>query len=271
MSTPPISVLMCVYNGAQYLHIAVESILNQTFEDFEFIIIDDGSSDSSWEIIQNFHTKDDRIVPIRQKNVGLTKSLNRGLRQAKGNFIARIDADDLSYDSRLEKQFNFLIKNKDYMMVGGQRIIRNLIRNKSYKDDLPITTEDIRKVAPRKNPFFHSLVMIRKDVIKQVGHYNENFMYVQDFELWSRIIHQYKTANLNEVLGEKLINLNNISFRKDISWKRNYCSLMARYKVIKLGNYSPICYRYLLLPLLRLIISYRTLLKKQLCFQPSSG
>lgn len=271
MSTPSISVLMCVYNGAQYLQRSVESILNQTFEDFEFIIIDDGSTDRSWEIIQDYHKKDDRIVPIKQKNMGLTKSLNRGVRQAIGDYIARIDTDDLSYEHRLEKQYNFLLKNKDYTMVGAQRIIRNIASKESYKDELPITVEDVRKVALRKNPFFHSLVMIRKDIIEHVGMYNENFKYVQDFELWSRIIHQYKTANLQEILGEKFLNVHNLSLRKDISWKRNYCSLMARYQVIKLGRYSPTCYRYLIVPFVRLVLSYPSLLNKQLCFHHSSA
>ena len=113
MIPPTISVLMSVYNGELCLAEAIESILNQTFRDFEFLIINDGSTDSSWEIIQRYAEKDQRIVPITQENIGLTKSLNKGILIAKGEFIARQDSDDLSLPKRFDKQLPW-VKDRGY-------------------------------------------------------------------------------------------------------------------------------------------------------------
>ena len=252
---PAISIIMSVYNGESLLGRSIESILSQSFSDFEFIIINDGSTDSSLEVMLKYGKSDDRLVVIDQTNIGLTKSLNRGIRFSRGNYIARMDVDDISYKQRLEKQYEFLERNKDFVLVGGQRVIRDEINNAYYRDTLPITPAEIRKVAVARNPFFHSLVMFRKDVLISVGTYNEKYRYVQDYELWSRIIHKYNSANLSEVLGEKLINGQTISFRNDIKFRRNYCSLMARFQIIKRGGYPALYYKYLFRPFVRLLSS----------------
>ncbi len=104
MGDPKISVVMAVYNGESYLSQAIESILKQTYQDFEFIIINDGSKDHTWEIIQHYKSQDSRIISIFQENIGLTKSLNKGIQVAKGQYIVRQDADDISYLNRLNLQ-----------------------------------------------------------------------------------------------------------------------------------------------------------------------
>jgi len=118
MDRPKISVIMSVYNGEKYLREAIESILNQTFRDFEFIIINDGSTDKTSEILSSYN--DPRIVIINNKrNIGLTKSLNKGLKMVKGEYIARQDADDVSLPERLERMVNFLDMNRDVGLLGS--------------------------------------------------------------------------------------------------------------------------------------------------------
>ena len=212
-----VTVLLCCYNDANYLKKSIPSILNQSFKEFEFIIIDDGSIDETELVINKYKKYDKRIKYYKQDNIGLTKSLNRGINLSKGKYIARIDADDISYESRLEKQYNYLEKNKDIVLLGAQRIINDQINNKIFKDKLPITPKEIRKRAIVRNPFFHSLVIFRRELVDKIGFYNERFKYVQDYEFWSRIIYRYKTENLEEILGEKIIDKKAISFRDDIS------------------------------------------------------
>ena len=116
---PKISVLMCVYNDEDWLKNSIDSIVNQTFTDFEFVIVNDGSTDNSLEIINSY--SDDRIRIINnEENLGLPKSLNRGLNLCKSELIARMDADDISMNNRLEKQYKYLKKNKEIALIGGQ-------------------------------------------------------------------------------------------------------------------------------------------------------
>lgn len=109
-----VSVLMPVYNSQRYLKTSIESILGQTFQDFEFIIIDDGSTDGSWKIIEKCKQKDERIVALRNKqNIGTSRTLNRGLSIATGKYIVRMDADDWSYPERIEKQYEYMQKHQN--------------------------------------------------------------------------------------------------------------------------------------------------------------
>jgi glycosyltransferase involved in cell wall biosynthesis len=134
---PLISVVMPVYNAAQYLREAIDSILNQTFRDFEFIIINDGSTDRSLEIIQSYN--DDRIRLINQKNTGLAKALNNGIAIAKSDFIARMDADDISIPERLTSQFSFLESNVDVVAVGSNAEVIDKEGNHVYCTAQPST------------------------------------------------------------------------------------------------------------------------------------
>lgn len=258
-----VTVLLCCYNDANYLKKSIPSILNQSFKEFEFIIIDDGSIDETELVINKYKKYDKRIKYYKQDNIGLTKSLNRGINLSKGKYIARIDADDISYESRLEKQYNYLEKNKDIVLLGAQRIINDQINNKIFKDKLPITPKEIRKRAIVRNPFFHSLVMIRKDLFKLIGYYDESFQFVQDYELWSRVIHKYNTANLKDQLGEKIIDKAAISFRKDISFERSIYNIRARYRNYKNGTYPKYYFIYLLRPFFKVITSFPHYLKKR--------
>jgi glycosyltransferase involved in cell wall biosynthesis len=198
-SIPKISVIMCVHNGEKYLNRAVDSILYQTFEDFEFIVIDDASTDSTNNILSKY--KDNRLRIFRNTHqMGLYKSSNIGLRQAFGDYIARMDADDISLPERLEKEKKFLDENPDYALVGTCYFIIDQSDRILDKAGIHFTNEDIQKIMLIGNCFGHGTTMFRRDCIEKVGFYNEEFKYSGDYDLWLRISERYKVCNLNEFL-----------------------------------------------------------------------
>lgn len=215
---PKISVIMPVWNGAKYLRAAIDSILHQTFSDFEFIIINDGSTDDSLKIINNYH--DPRIVLLNQDNQGVTKTLNNGLRIAKGEYIARMDADDISEPDRFAKQAAFLEANLAIALCGSRAKAIDkdgkFLKNFDYP---PLTHQDIEKYFIFHNPFIHSSVMFRKAIIETIGNYDETIPRAQDYEFWSRIIPKLQTANLPDyllkyrILDEGVTKSKNLSMR----------------------------------------------------------
>lgn len=229
MLRPRISVLMCVYNGEQFLSESIESILEQTYEDFELIIVNDGSTDSTVEIIESY--TDNRIRLINNKsNIGLTKSLNIGLESAKGEFIARQDADDMSDKTRFEEQIAYLIKNKDVVVLGTQAKIidkQGNIVNQPLGWFRPITENEVKWFCMFDSPFIHSSVMMRRGIIWHTYKgYNSSYRTSQDYELWSRIVYDHKCENLKNEL---------VSFRhhpKSISSNYSISSLEGMANII---------------------------------------
>lgn len=191
---------MSVYNGEKHLRTAVDSILGQSFKDFEFIIIDDGSADKSLDILREFQQKDKRIKIVSRENKGLTVSLNEGINLAQGEYIARMDADDISLPKRFEEQINFLGNNKDVVLCGtwAKIIDENGVELGDYKT--PTTNEEIKKNIIFHNPFIHPSVIFKKEIIKTVGLYSEKIKYAQDYEYWLRIVKRNKVANLSDFL-----------------------------------------------------------------------
>jgi hypothetical protein len=191
---------MAVYNGERYLREAVDSVLSQTFKDFQFLIINDGSTDNTRDLIRSY--EDARIVLVDNKdNIGQTRSLNRGLELAAGNFIARQDADDVSEPERLAKQVAFLDGRRDVALLGTW--YKEIDVNGTVVGDrkLPCDTTDIRWSLLFFCPFVHSSVMFRKAVLsEQIGFYDESLAYSQDYELWHRIARRFAVANLSEPL-----------------------------------------------------------------------
>jgi len=199
MNNPRVTVLMTVYNGSRFLRDSIRSILNQTFNNFEFIIVDDCSTDDSLKIIHSF--VDSRIKVIRNpQNIGLTKSLNKGLKSAKGKYIARMDADDISLSDRLTLQYKYLEEHSDISLLGGGAhfIDEN---NKVTRTKLRLPDHDsILFYCFFNNPFIHSSVMFRRECLATVGLYDEYYKYAQDYELWTRWTDHYKVANLSQVI-----------------------------------------------------------------------
>lgn len=199
-TAPTLSVILPIYNGLPYLEEAINSVLSQSFRDFEFLIINDGSSDGSALIVDKFD--DPRIHFFQQQNQGLAATLNRGIALAKGKYIARQDQDDVCFPQRFQKQIAFLDANPDVAMVGTSAEI--WVGNERTHRVLAHPTDDasLKLGLLFDNYFVHSSIVIRRDVLKETGGYSEDKSRQppEDYELWSRVIRAYKVANLPEVL-----------------------------------------------------------------------
>jgi len=194
--TVRVSVVMSVYNGAATLRDAVGSVLAQTFQDFEFIVVDDGSADGTAGILAS--CRDPRLRVIRQENAGLTVSLNRGTREARGDLIARMDADDVSLPGRLGAQVRVFDRDADAVLVGtdAERIEESgrVIGHLRHQ----VQDHRIRKVLPVGNQFVHGSVMFRRDAFEKAGRYDERIRYSQDFNLWWRMANEGLVGNVPE-------------------------------------------------------------------------
>lgn len=199
---PTISVVMSVYNGQIYLPTAIESILSQTFADFEFIIVDDGSIDNSLDIIREYSVKDGRIsIVINMENIGLAMSLNKGINLAQGKYIARMDADDISVSDRFAKQTAFLENNTKVFALGGSVIYMDEGGKLGKLGAYPLRPEQIKWYRYFGNPLAHPTVMFRKELFSEHGiHYDETLETTQDFNLWVQISQNFQIANLPDVL-----------------------------------------------------------------------
>jgi glycosyltransferase involved in cell wall biosynthesis len=185
---------MSVYNGEKYLRDAIESILNQTFTSFEFIIINDGSTDSTPTILNSY--TDPRIRLLHQNNEGLTKALNKGLESATGTYIARQDADDISIPKRFENQIDFMNKNPDIALIGTFVSAIDENGNEFGRWKYPEDNNEIKKRIIKENIFCHGSVMFRRECLASVGAYREAFYTAQDYDLWLRISEKYNMANI---------------------------------------------------------------------------
>lgn len=206
-SLPNISVVMTVFNAEKYVRDAIDSVLNQTCRDYEFIIVDNKSSDASRDIIKKF--SDSRITYIEnEENLGQTKALNIGIRHSRGKYVARMDADDIAFPQRLQRQFDFLEKNSDIALVGSwcQDINQDGKPLRIYK--VPTDTFWIQCCFCGSGELTrwcitHPSVMMRRDVLEEVGLYDEQKSfdgYPQDYDLWMRIIRKYHMSNIGEPL-----------------------------------------------------------------------
>jgi glycosyltransferase involved in cell wall biosynthesis len=209
---PLVSVVMPVYNGEQYLQDAIESILRQTFSDFEYIIVDDGSTDKSLALIKAY--QDRRIRLIRNEcNQGVTISLNIGLAMSRGKYIARMDADEISFPERFAKQVAFLNAHPDVGVLGANVQLIDPHGSPSDVWRYPVAHCAILWALHFLNPFAHPATMLRKEVVNQVGGYNSKRTepHAEDYELWVHISGITRFANLDEVLLYHRIHTENYS------------------------------------------------------------
>ncbi|MFP4321709.1 MAG: glycosyltransferase family 2 protein [Anaerolineales bacterium] len=194
--TPDVSVVLAVYNGMPYIIQAVESILGQTWDDLELVLVNDASTDDTLARLHYIHDPRLRVIDLPE-NVGQTAALNVGLRAAQGQFIARQDADDISKPGRLAAQRAFLTAHPDYLLVGTAA---DLIDDKGRITGLvehPTDDDGMRAAfAEGDNTMFHGSVMFRRAVLNQVGYYREGFRTSQDFDYWLRIAEQGKIGNI---------------------------------------------------------------------------
>ncbi len=213
MKNPKVTVLMSVYNGEKYLKEAIDSILGQTFKDFEFLIINDGSTDKTGEILKSYN--DPRIKIINnEKNIGLTKSLNKGLTLARGEYIARQDADDISMPERLEKEVEFLEQNRNVGLVGTDYLFINEKGKVIHIVKCLNGSRELKAKLLEGNQFGHGSVMLRRECIDKVGVYREEFKFAQDYDFCLRIAEMYDVANISEPLYKWRIDSKSISVAK---------------------------------------------------------
>ncbi|MGE7752393.1 glycosyltransferase family 2 protein [Lysinibacillus fusiformis] len=219
---PEITVLMPVYNASEFLKCAIESILNQTFTNFEFLIIDDGSTDNSLEIIKSI--QDERIKVITHtKNLGLVATLNKGIEQAKGQFIARMDADDIALPTRLEKQYAFMSSNCDYGVCGTWLKVIGSEEIYNYPTDHEQITASLLFYCALGHP----TVMLRKAILdKKCIRYNN--VYAEDYDLWVRLSRITKLYNVPEVLLEYRIHDSEYRFSNQHRTKQMMATVKIR-------------------------------------------
>ena len=207
---------MTVYNGQKYLAEAIDSILAQTYRDFEFLIIDDGSTDDSPRILQEYGVRDQRLRVITRPNKGLTRSLNEGLELVRGTYLARMDSDDISLPTRLEKQASFLNEHPDHVGVGCRCMLidpdgypicekRDIVLDHGQIDELLLNTSW---------PLVHPAVMIRAEAVRRIGGYDVRYRTNQDHDLFLRLAEIGKLANLDEVLFEYRQHFESVGFTK---------------------------------------------------------
>ncbi len=241
-----VTILMPVYNGERYLREAIVSMLNQTFTNFEFLIINDGSTDGSEAIIKSYNDKRIRLVN-NEKNLGIVETLNKGIGLAKGEYIARMDADDVSLPERLEKQVEFLDRNPSVCVVAAHITLvdeQNRILDYCWTEDMLTRTEkEIYDFLPKENCIAHPTVMMRKSVISTIG-YNKLFINSEDWGLWLMLISEGKIiAKIDEILVKYRIHAESITvknntkkpFKNILRFKRRY----LKYKISKLQLKGP--------------------------------
>ena len=262
-SDPEVSIIMSVYNEEKTLTKCINSVLNQSFKDFEFIIIDDCSNDNSLDIIKDHAEKDDRIKIINnENNIGLTKSLNKGIEKAKGKYIGRIDADDWWELNKLEIQMKFIESNPDYGVVGT-----NVIRHNEYTGEIkiekkPENDEDIKKAILKGAPLAHSSIVLKKSLLDIYGAYDEQVKYGQDYELYFRLMNCTKFYNIQKLLYHKATHgKDSISLNK---WKLQYMQgIKIKLKYYKKYNVPLITYLNIIPDLFMLIFPKRLKIIKQ--------
>lgn len=226
--SPPVSVITTVYNGEDYIDQSKECILNQDYEDLEWIIVDDGSTDDSVQLLREVESEDDRVTVFTPGRLGRARALNFAVEQATGDIIVNHDIDDVSYKNRIQEQVNFLSENPDVGVVGCHYILVDDIRNERYVRQPPTDHPDIIRALARYIPLAHTLATFRKSAWKEAGKYPdiENLI---DMGLWIQIANEdWKFANIPEVLGEHLVH--NESF-----WNDKYSYIEQQWDMIQMN------------------------------------
>lgn len=209
-----LTVLLPVYNSERFLKQAIDSVLTQSFQDFILLIINDGSIDKSKDIIMGYN--DERIEYIEnESNIGLVKTLNKGLSLVKTKYVARMDADDICNSDRFEIQINYLEKNSTIALVGGWATVINEENRTVGKIKYPSDDITIRTSLLFSNMFIHSSIMLRYELIKDLK-YDESHIATEDFGLWAKISQNNSIANLQHFLIEYRINTKGIMAKENL-------------------------------------------------------
>lgn len=200
---PLVTAIITVFNSEAYIERAVKSILIQSLSDIEIIVVNDGSTDTTAEVLEAI--TDERLTVIHLPRTGRAASLALACREAKGRYIANLDADDVCYPSRFEKQAEFLESNPEYAWVGSGEEQEDSRRNEHLKRIYPLSNESIRRQSAKCIPYCHSAVMFRKSLIDEGINYDSKQPYLIDFEYFLRVAERYKVANLPDILVKRYV------------------------------------------------------------------
>jgi glycosyltransferase involved in cell wall biosynthesis len=210
---PLLSVLMPVFNSSKYVAQAVDSILNQSFRDFEFVIVDDGSSDGSPQILDHYASLDQRVRIVHQPNSGITVALTNGFEESRGEFLARMDSDDVAEPTRLEKQLTFIKSNPELVLVGTSSIYIDPSGREVDRPNVPSDHNqmDSWHASGMGTALGHPTAMIRRTAFVTVGGYRQEFEPAEDLDLWLRLAEVGQIANVPEALVRYRIHPESVS------------------------------------------------------------
>ena len=213
---PSVSILMPVFNGIPYLEKSIRSILNQTFDYHEFIIVDDGSTDGSLEIIRKYANLNEKIKLICKRNSGIVDTLNEGLYASKGDIIARMDADDVALPGRLKKQVSFLTSRDDCVVVGCNVLFIDDEEMPFGLSDLPLEHEDIEDglLLGQGEYIRHPTALFPRKTVIDIGGYRKQAEWAEDLDLYLRLGERGRLANLKDVLLHYRIHRNSVNFSR---------------------------------------------------------
>jgi len=197
---PSVSVVLPVHNGERFLGRALDSVRAQTLEDFECVVVDDGSTDRTAEILRQYGLQDQRLRVHRQEHRGVVAALNAGCQLAEGTYLARLDADDIASPQRLRDQVRFLERHPQVGVVGAGIVVVDEQDRPLFRVQYPATDPEVRRALLSSSAFAHPVVMMRKDVFVATGGYRAPFLHAEDFDLWLRISERCELANLRKSL-----------------------------------------------------------------------
>jgi glycosyltransferase involved in cell wall biosynthesis len=253
IKNPRVSIVIITFNREKYIHEAIQSILDQTFTDWEAIIIDDASEDNTEQIVKAYIDSNPKISYYKnEKNLGIAKTRNKGLDLARGEYIAPLDSDDVWLDkNKLKKQVEFLDINPDYVLLGGG-IMHIDAQSKPVKKVLfPVYDSVIRNIILQFNPFAQSTLLFRKGAALEVGGYSTEYKVADDYDLWLKMGMKHKFTNIPQVLSGYRIHGGNITKTKRLTTAREILEIVRRYAPHYKRAYIGIIKAYM-----RILLSY---------------
>ena len=250
-----VSIVIITYNRARFLPEAIESVLAQSFADWEMIVVDDASTDNTKEVVEKYCACDSRIKYYRNpENLNISKSRNRGMELAVGKYIAVLDSDDMWCDEeKIATQYSFLEEHPDHILVGGGVIVvdENGVEKKRYID--PQDDKDLRRIILSRNPFAQSTVMYNRKAVLDLGGYDNALNGIEDYDLWLRIGSVAKFANINRHVLKYRVHGGNISVTDRLRLVEHNLSLVKKNKNNFPSYYKAILRRQIRLFLYRIV------------------
>jgi glycosyltransferase involved in cell wall biosynthesis len=247
MNKKLVSCIITVYNEQEYILKAVHSLLNQTYNNLHIIVFNDGSTDNTAKILDSIMDK--RLEIINGTRQGRARALKRSVNLAKGTYIANLDADDVAFPERIEKQVAFMEQNPECGWLGTGEEMIDKRRHEHRKRSYPATDAAIRRQCARSIPYSHSSVMFRRAIVEEGLNYNPALKYLIDFEFFLRVAKCYKVANLEDVLVRRTVRNNSYFHRSYRTWKKNRDLSRLNARAVRQFDLP---FYYYLYPLLRL-------------------